>query len=107
MVRKDEIDLGVWSLISKSKLIIPLDTHIVRVGQCLNLTKYRSPSWRMAVDLTASLRVFAPNDPVKYDFSLCRLGMNNSCGFRQAHQDTNCPLRGLCNPSGCKQQAAN
>ena len=107
MVRKDEIDLGVWSLISKSKLIIPLDTHIVRVGQCLNLTKYRSPSWRMAVDLTASLRVLAPNDPVKYDFSLFRLGMTNACGFRQAHQDTNCPLRGLCQPSGCKQQAAN
>lgn len=107
MVRKDEIDLGVWSLISKSKLIIPLDTHIVRVGQCLNLTKYRSPSWRMAVDLTASLRVFAPNDPVKYDFSLCRLGMTSSCGFKQAHQDTNCPLRGLCNPSGCKRQVAN
>ena len=60
-----------------------------------------------AIHLTASLRVFAPNDPVKYDFSLCRLGMTNSCGFRQAHQDTNCPLRGLCNPSGCKQQAAN
>ena len=74
MVRRDAIDLGVWSQVPASKLVIPLDTHVVRVGQCLQLTRYRSPGWRMAEEITASLRVLDPTDPVKYDFSLCHLG---------------------------------
>lgn len=50
MVRRDTVDLGVWSGVSASKLIVPLDTHVIRVGQCLGLTRYRSPGWGMAVD---------------------------------------------------------
>ena len=61
---------------------MPLDTHVIRVGRCLRLTRYTSPGWRMARDITASLRRLDPDDPVKYDFSLCHLGMMNACGFR-------------------------
>ena len=43
MVRRDAVDLGVWSGLPASKLVIPLDTHVVRVGRCLRLTRYRSP----------------------------------------------------------------
>ena len=39
-----------------------------------------------------------PDDPVKYDFSLCHLGMANQCGFRRGQADARCPLRGLCRP---------
>ncbi|HZT76507.1 MAG TPA: TIGR02757 family protein [Vicinamibacterales bacterium] len=76
MVRRDALDLGVWSRVPASKLIIPLDTHVIRVGRHLKLTRYASPGWAMARDITASLRTLDPDDPVKYDYSLCHLGMN-------------------------------
>jgi uncharacterized protein (TIGR02757 family) len=107
MVRRDALDLGVWSRISPAKLIVPLDTHVIRVGRCLRLTRYTSPGWRMARDITASLRRIDPGDPVKYDFALCHLGMMNACGFNRSpsgvrswspEADANCPLRGLCRP---------
>jgi uncharacterized protein (TIGR02757 family) len=77
MVRRDELDLGVWTRVSPAKLIVPLDTHVIRVGKALRLTRYTSPGWRMAVDITASLRKLEPSDPVKYDYSLCHLGMRH------------------------------
>jgi uncharacterized protein (TIGR02757 family) len=98
MVRKDAVDFGIWKKISASKLVVPLDTHVIRVGRCLGLTRYTSPGWRMASDITASLRRLDPQDPVKYDFSLCHLGMANHCGFHHAQGDSACPLRGLCRP---------
>ena len=102
MVRCDRIDLGVWRRVDPSKLIVPLDTHVIRVGQCLQLTRYRSPSWVMAREISVSLRRFDPADPVKYDFSLCHLGMMNRCGFNRQQGSAQCPLRGLCRPARCK-----
>ena len=98
MVRRDALDLGVWTRIPASKLIVPLDTHVIRVGRCLRLTGYTSPGWRMARDITASLRRLDPEDPVKYDFALCHIGMMNACGFTRAQGDAQCPLRGNCRP---------
>jgi uncharacterized protein (TIGR02757 family) len=77
MVRRDALDLGVWRRVSPSKLVVPLDTHVIRVGKSLRLTTYASPGWRMARDITASLRRLDPDDPVKYDYSLCHLGMRH------------------------------
>lgn len=77
MVRRDALDLGVWRRVSPSKLVVPLDTHVIRLGRCLHLTSYRSPGWRMARDITASLRRLDPDDPVKYDYALCHLGMRH------------------------------
>jgi uncharacterized protein (TIGR02757 family) len=108
MVRRDGLDLGVWSRVSPSQLIVPLDTHVIRVGRCLRLTRYTSPGWAMARDITASLRRLDPDDPVKYDFALCHIGMMDACGFNRAQGDSahggkgppdaHCPLRGLCRP---------
>ena len=98
MVRRDALDLGVWSRVDPAKLIVPLDTHVIRLGRCLKLTRYTSPGWRMAADITASLRQLDPADPVKYDFALCHVGMMNACGFSRAQGDSQCPLRGLCRP---------
>jgi uncharacterized protein (TIGR02757 family) len=98
MVRRDALDLGVWQRVSSAKLIVPLDTHVIRVGRCLSLTAYTSPGWRMARDITASLRKIDPIDPVKYDFSICHLGMMNACGFSRPQADSQCPLRGVCRP---------
>jgi uncharacterized protein (TIGR02757 family) len=98
MVRRDALDLGVWTRVPAAKLIVPLDTHVIRVGRCLRLTNYVSPGWPMARQITASLRELDPDDPVKYDFALCHLGMMNACGFSRGQADSQCPLRGLCAP---------
>lgn len=98
MVRRDAVDFGIWRNVPASKLVVPLDTHVIRVGRCLRLTRYASPGWKMAADITASLRELEPDDPVKYDFSLCHLGMADQCGFNRAQGDAKCPLRGLCRP---------
>jgi uncharacterized protein (TIGR02757 family) len=98
MARTDEVDLGVWSGVPVSKLIVPLDTHVIRLGRCLRLTKYMSPGWRMAADITRSLRALERDDPVRFDFSLCHIGMMNACGFGRKQGDSQCPLKGLCHP---------
>jgi uncharacterized protein (TIGR02757 family) len=98
MVRRDALDLGVWTRVSPARLVVPLDTHIIRVGRCLRLTRYSSPGWPMALDITRALRGIDPADPVKYDFSMCHLGMMNACGFQTARGDANCPLKGVCSP---------
>jgi uncharacterized protein (TIGR02757 family) len=98
MVRSDEVDLGVWSRVPASKLIVPLDTHVIRLGRCLALTRYASPGWKMAADVTRSLRALDPKDPVRFDFSLCHVGMMNACGFGRKQGDAQCPLKGLCHP---------
>jgi uncharacterized protein (TIGR02757 family) len=98
MVRRDAIDLGVWRTPAPSRLIVPLDTHVVRVGRCLRLTRRVSPGWSMAADITAALRAVDGADPVRYDFSLCHIGMMNACGFNRAQRDAQCPLRGVCRP---------
>jgi uncharacterized protein (TIGR02757 family) len=98
MVRRDALDLGLWTRVAPARLIVPLDTHVIRVGRCLRLTRYTSPGWPMARDVTRMLRRLDPVDPVKYDFSLCHLGMMNACGFSRPQADGQCPLRGVCRP---------
>jgi uncharacterized protein (TIGR02757 family) len=103
MVRRDAIDLGVWTRVPPARLLVPLDTHVIRLGRCLGLTRYTSPGWKMAAEITASLRAIDPADPVRYDFSLCHVGMMNACGFGRAQGDSQCPLRGVCRPSARKK----
>lgn len=75
MVRKDELDFGIWESISSSQLIIPVDVHIARISQKLNLTTRKNISWQMAEEITNNLKLFDPIDPVKYDFALCHIGI--------------------------------
>jgi uncharacterized protein (TIGR02757 family) len=74
MVRKDDVDLGIWSGISRSELIIPLDTHVQKASSVLGLTSRSGSSWAVAEEITASLRCLDPHDPLKYDFLLFSLG---------------------------------
>jgi len=98
MVRHDEVDLGVWSSVDPSRLVVPLDTHIVRLGRCLRLTRYASPGWRMAADITSTLRRLDAADPIRYDFSICHVGMMGHCGNGERRGNANCPLKGVCQP---------
>lgn len=75
MARKDELDFGLWNEIPKSKLIIPVDTHVAKISKRLGLTKMNNISWKMAEEITENLKRLDPNDPVKYDFAICHIGM--------------------------------
>jgi len=98
MIRKDAVDLGVWTRVSASRLIVPLDTHVIRLGRCLGLTRYTSPGWRMAADITRGLREIDPADPIRFDFALCHVGMMGSCGFGERRGSGQCPLSDVCRP---------
>ena len=75
MVRADSVDPGGWVLVPRSSLLIPLDAHIINIGRKARLTGRVSPGWKMAEDITATLRACDPADPVKYDFALHRMGL--------------------------------
>jgi len=75
MARRDGVDLGVWSRPDPSQLVLPLDAHTFAIARRTRLTRYRSPSWAMALDVTRRLRQLDPADPVKYDFALHRMGL--------------------------------
>lgn len=74
MVRHDAIDMGLWSGVRRSDLIIPLDTHTFAVSQKLGLLERKSYDLQAAVELTERLKGFDAEDPVKYDFALYRMG---------------------------------
>lgn len=78
----DGVDLGLWP-IPPSVLLVPVDTHIHKLGKNLGFTRRRDVSWRTAAEITESLRRFDPDDPVKYDFSLCHMGMLQRCPSRR------------------------
>ena len=74
MVRKDHIDMGLWKEVDKKDLNLPLDTHTFHTAQKLGLLKRKRYDLWAALELTEALRRFDPNDPVRYDFALYRLG---------------------------------
>lgn len=82
MVRKDRhgVDFGIWNSISPSQLCLPLDVHTGNVSRKLGLLKRTQNDWQAVEEITAVLRHFDPQDPVKYDFSLFGLGAFE--GFR-------------------------
>ena len=75
MVRRDEVDPGGWDNVPRSKLVVPLDTHMHRICRALKLTARRQANLRTAVEITDAFKRIAPEDPVRYDFALTRLGM--------------------------------
>ena len=75
MVRKDELDFGLWKEIPASKLVMPVDTHIARISKSLKLTKRKNVSWQMAEEITQNLKKYDAKDPIKYDFAICHIGI--------------------------------
>lgn len=78
MVRTDKsgVDFGIWKTIKPSELICPVDVHVSRVARKLGLIERKQTDWTTALELTEALRAFDPKDPVKYDFALFSLGVN-------------------------------
>ncbi|HDM10049.1 MAG: TIGR02757 family protein [Deltaproteobacteria bacterium] len=75
MIRRDSVDPGPWEGISPSVLVIPLDTHMYRICSTLGMTSRKSADQKCAMEITEYFRNICPEDPVKYDFCLSRLGI--------------------------------
>lgn len=79
MVRADSpVDLGLWSdIIDRRTLIIPMDTHVVQEANRMGLTSSKATSMSAAIRLTKALSLHFPDDPVRADFALFGLGIDN------------------------------
>jgi uncharacterized protein (TIGR02757 family) len=97
MVRRDPPDFGLWTSVSPTRLLIPLDTHVENMSRAIGLTRRRSRNWRMAEEVTGQLAAIDPGDPVKYDFALCHKRMSGDCRDRRdAVVCAPCGLRVVC-----------
>jgi len=77
MVRRDAVDPGGWEDVSPAKLVVPLDTHMHRIARDLAFTERRQADLATALEVTAAFRQVRPDDPVRYDFALTRLGIRD------------------------------
>ena len=96
----DGIDLGAWERIPPSKLVIPVDAHIQRICRLLGLTSRKQADWKMACEITAALGKLSPEDPVRYDFSICHLGISEGCSGSGTDRCADCSLSLHCNGAG-------
>jgi uncharacterized protein (TIGR02757 family) len=77
MVRKGEVDFGIWNFMPVSDLLIPLDTHVARISRQMGLLKRNANDFKAVLELTENLKNFDSQDPVKYDFAIFGYGVNN------------------------------
>lgn len=83
MVRSDEVDPGGWNALKPSDLVIPLDTHIYRNCRKLGLTSRKQADMKTALEITGAFRDIVPEDPVRYDFVISRIGIRKDMQFKE------------------------
>ncbi|MDB4933075.1 MAG: hypothetical protein JWP87_47 [Labilithrix sp.] len=92
----DGIDLGMWR-VPAQRLLVPVDVHIHKLARNLGLTRRRDLSWKTSVEITRALARLDPEDPTRYDFSLCHMGMVQRCPSRpDAARCEGCGVRPVC-----------
>ncbi len=85
LVRRDHIDPGLWAgQLDPAGLWVPLDTHMFRIARRLGLTRRSIPDGESARRITAAFARIRPDDPVRYDFALTRLGILPKTFFRDS-----------------------
>jgi uncharacterized protein (TIGR02757 family) len=94
MVRKDLVDPGGWNSVSPGQLIIPLDTHMYKIGTLMGFTQRKSPDGICALEITSGFREILSDDPVKYDFALTRFGIRRNLDMDElkGFLFSDCPL---------------
>jgi len=97
MVRgPDGVDFGLWD-VPRSALVVPLDTHVHRIGRFIGLTRRKDLSWRTAEEVTRRLRALDASDPVRFDFALSHLGISGQCASRRdTRRCADCSLKPIC-----------
>ena len=96
MVRSDDVDAGLWRSVDKSKLIVPVDVHIARLCGILGFHSHKNVSLKTAIEITRNFALISPDDPVKYDFALSRIGILEDCTGKRREQCNVCELLPWC-----------
>jgi len=96
MVRSDDVDAGLWRYVDKSKLLVPVDVHIARLCRILGFHNHKNVSLKTAIEITRNFAKISPDDPVKYDFALSRIGILEDCTGRRRGQCNICELLPWC-----------
>ena len=96
MVRDDDVDAGLWKGVDPAKLIVPVDVHMARLCGILGFHSSKNPTLKTAVEITQNFAKIAPNDPVKYDFALCRIGIIENCNGVINEKCPQCQLYKYC-----------
>lgn len=96
MVRKDRVDLGLWDQIDPAKLIVPIDTHMNRICRLLGLHDGKAVTSSSSIRLTATFAQICPEDPVRYDFALSRIGIVGGCTGIPGQWCNGCEIRQAC-----------
>jgi len=100
MVRKDSVDLGLWTKVKPRDLVIPMDVHVHRIAHRVGLVRNGAASFGKAEELTENLRRFDAFDPVRYDFAICSLGKLGHCQKTPIGANCkSCALEKLCSKS--------
>lgn len=76
MVRCDCVDPGGFSSLKPSELMVPVDVHMHRIARVLGMTQRKTADAKTSREITECLRIYDPEDPVRFDFSLTRTGIH-------------------------------
>jgi uncharacterized protein (TIGR02757 family) len=96
MVRSDEVDAGLWQVVDKAKLLVPVDVHIGRLTKILGFHNRATLTLAAAREITAGFAAISPADPVKYDFALSRIGILEHCTGKYNQRCQACSLLKFC-----------
>ena len=83
MVRQDEVDPGGWEGVSTHKLIVPVDIHMLKIARIMGFTSRKQADVKAAIEITEAMKSFDPFDPVRYDFSITRLGIHPDLSYEE------------------------
>lgn len=89
MIRKDEVDFGLWSFLDVNSIVMPVDTHIMRLMMHLGVVS-GSNGTKAKNSITAYFREMSPTDPLRYDFALTRLGIERGCQYSKSEACNGC-----------------
>lgn len=96
MIRKEKPDLGLWDY-PTDKLLIPVDTHIAKLSGYIGLSKRKTLDIEFSKEVSFELRKLNKEDPVRYDFSLCHIGISKGCTPKKgASPCTSCSVAPIC-----------
>ncbi|MDD5459076.1 MAG: TIGR02757 family protein [Phycisphaerae bacterium] len=96
MVRDDDVDSGLWKSVDKAKLVVPVDVHMGRLCRILKLYDKKTVGLSAALQITESFAKIVPDDPIKYDFALSRIGIVEDCTGKRRKECELCELFGYC-----------
>jgi uncharacterized protein (TIGR02757 family) len=96
MVRCDDVDAGLWTQVDPAKLVVPMDVHMSRLCRLIGFHDKNQVSLDTALQVTMRFAEICPEDPVKYDFALSRVGILEQCKGEANPQCQACKLKRVC-----------